>query len=234
MAVTDDAERRVPEPAMMRWARDHWWVMIIVGLGWLIIGWVVLRADATSLATVGYLIGGVLIVAGANEIGLAGMVEGGWKFLHYGMAFLFLLGGLWAFFRPIGTFFALASVLGLILVFYGTFDIARAVATRDENPYWWLGLIGGVLLLLLAFWVSSSDRVFNLAARASLILFWVAFMAFVRGFSSIMLAFTLKHSGEIAAAPRAPVAAGAGAPTVPAEERRAPAEAGATGTAPRV
>ena len=85
----------------------------------------------------------------------------------------FLLGGLWAFIRPINTFFAFVSVLGLVLFLQGAFEIVRGVSSRDENPYWWLSLVSGMLLVLLAFWVSASDRVFQLHARAYLILFWV-------------------------------------------------------------
>ena len=76
-----------------------------------------------------------------------------------------MLGGLWGFIRPVNTFFALASVLGLILIFYGAFEIIQGVASRAVNPYWWVKLITGILLILLAFWVSGSDRVYALAQR---------------------------------------------------------------------
>jgi hypothetical protein len=46
-------------------------------------------------------------------------------------------------------------------------------------------LITGILLILLAFWVSGSDRVYALAQRTYLILFWVGFLALFRGFSQI-------------------------------------------------
>jgi uncharacterized membrane protein HdeD (DUF308 family) len=68
------------------------------------------------------------------------------------------------------------------------------------NPYWWLNLITGILLVLLAFWVSGSDRVYVLAQRTALILFWVGFFALFRGFSQIMLAFGVRHAGQEAAA----------------------------------
>ena len=100
----------------------------------------------------------------------------------------------------VNTFFALASVLGLILVFYGSFEIIQGVASRAANPYWWLKLITGILLILLAFWVSGSDRVYALAQRTYLILFWVGFLALFRGFSQIMLAFIVRHAGQEAAA----------------------------------
>ena len=73
----------------------------------------------------GVLLGVVFLVAGINEVGMAALAPGGWKVWHYIMAGIFLLGGLWGFIRPVNTFFALASVLGLILVFYGAFEIVR-------------------------------------------------------------------------------------------------------------
>ena len=181
-------------------AARSWWVFLVAGIAWLLVAWIVLRFDTTSVATVGILLGVVFIGAGINELGLATMLSGGWKVWHYIMAVIFLLGGLWGFLEPIDTFFALASVLGLILIFYGSFEIARSVAFRDTNPYWWLGLISGILLLLLAFWVSGSDRVYALAQRTYLILFWVGFFALIRGFSEIMMAFGIRHAGKVASA----------------------------------
>jgi uncharacterized membrane protein HdeD (DUF308 family) len=168
----------------------------------LLIAWIVLRLNSTSIAAVGVLLGVVFLIAGINEVGMASLAPGGWKVWHYVMAVIFLLGGLWGFIRPVGTFFALASVLGLILVFYGNFEIIQGVASRAVNPYWWLKLITGILLILLAFWVSGSDRVYALAQRTYLILFWVGFLALFRGFSQIMLAFTIRHAGHEAAGHR--------------------------------
>jgi len=185
----------------------YWWVLLISGIAWLVVAWLVLRANITSLTTVGILLGILFIAAGINEVIFAGIaVGGGWKFLHYAIAVIFLLGGLWAFIRPVNTFFALASVLGLILVFYGAFEIVRSIASRDENRYWWLGLISGILLVLLAFWVSSSDRTYNLANRTFLILFFVGFMALIRGFTQIILAFSVRRVHRDLEAETAPAA----------------------------
>ena len=188
------------ERMVVREGARYWWVYLLTGIAWLIIAWVVLRMDTTSVSTVGVLLGIVFLVAAVNEVAFASLVSGGWKVWHYVMAFIFLLGGLWGLFEPVNTFFALASVLGLILIFYGTFEIARSVASRDINPYWWLGLLTGILIILLAFWVSGSDRVYALAQRSFLILFWVGFFALFRGFSQIMLAFGIRRAGEDAAA----------------------------------
>jgi uncharacterized membrane protein HdeD (DUF308 family) len=50
-------------------------------------------------------------------------------------------------------------------------------------------MIGGVLEILLGFWVSQQE----FPARALLLLIWVGFFALFRGFSDILLAFEV-HS----------------------------------------
>jgi uncharacterized membrane protein HdeD (DUF308 family) len=188
------------ERMIMREGARYWWLFLVSGILWLLIAWLVLRLNATSITTVGVLLGVVFLLAAINEVGMATLAPGGWKVWHYILAVIFFLGALWGFIRPVNTFFALASVLGLILVFYGAFEIIQGVASRAVNPLWWLQLITGILLILLAFWVSGSDRVYALAQRTYLILFWVGFLALFRGFSQIMLAFAVRHEGQEAAA----------------------------------
>jgi uncharacterized membrane protein HdeD (DUF308 family) len=187
------------ERMIVKEATRYWWVFLVSGVVWLLIAWLVLRLNSTSITTVGVLLGVVFLLAGINEVGVATLSTGGWKIWHYILAVIFFLGALYGFIRPVNTFFALASVLGLILFLYGAFDIIQAIASRAVNPYWWLGLITGVLLVLLAFWVSGSDRVYALGRRTYLILFWVGFMALFRGISQIFMAFTVRHAGHEAA-----------------------------------
>ena len=183
---------------IVREGARYWWVFLLTGIAWLLIAWLVLRMDITSIAAVGVLLGVVFFVASVNEVGLGSLMSGGWKILHYVMALIFFIGGLWSLVRPVDSFFALASVLGLILIFYGTFEIARAFSSREVNPYWWIGLVTGILLLLLAFWVSGSDRVYALAQRTYLILFWVGFFALFKGITQIVNAFGIRHAGKVA------------------------------------
>jgi uncharacterized membrane protein HdeD (DUF308 family) len=147
------------ERMITREAARYWWVFLVTGILWLLIAWMVLRLNASSIATVGVLLGVVFLFAAINEVGVAAMTPGGWKVWHYILAAIFFLGGLYGFFRPVNTFFALASVLGLILVFYGAFDIVQGVASRGVNPYWWVNLITGILLILLAFWHGAEARI---------------------------------------------------------------------------
>jgi uncharacterized membrane protein HdeD (DUF308 family) len=188
------------ERMVVREAARYWWVFLLLGLAWFLLAWLVLRLNTTSIATVGVLLGVVFLFAAINDLGVAAVASGGWKVWYYVMAAIFFLGALYGFFRPVNTFFALASVLGLILILYGTFEIIQGIASREVNPYWWLNLVTGILLILLAFWVSGSDRVYALAQRTYLILFWVGFLALFRGIEQIFLAFTVRRAGRDAAA----------------------------------
>jgi len=181
---------------LKRGADRWWWAPLVIGVLWFVIAWLVLRANYTSLATVGVLVGVVFLVSAVGESALAWLTPGGWAAVHVILAVVFVLGALWSFVRPINTFFALVSVLGLLLFLQGAFYIARAVAMRDVSPYWGLTLGSGILIAVLGIWVSASDRVWTLSNRAAFILLWVGFMAIFRGVSDIVLAFELRRVGR--------------------------------------
>jgi uncharacterized membrane protein HdeD (DUF308 family) len=164
-----------------------WWLMLITGIAWLIISWVVLRFQLTSITTVGVLIGVVFLGSMFNEFLLAS-VRVGWRWAHVLLGILFLFGAIWSFANPINAFWALASVIGLLFVLYGAFDIISSVAAREISGTWWLGLVAGILLIFLGFW--ASQQMFP--ARAELLLLYVGFFALFRGISEIVLAFELR------------------------------------------
>jgi uncharacterized membrane protein HdeD (DUF308 family) len=169
-----------------------WWMFLLSGIFWLLFALVVLRFDTTSLAAVGALLGAFLLIAGINEFLTVGLRDVGWKALHVLMGIFFVAGGIWAFVRPIGAFWELASILGLLLMLKGSFDIIGSVVSRETNVLWWLGLVVGILEVLLAFWVSQQF----FAPRAALIIVWVGFSSLFRGISEIALAFEIRGMGK--------------------------------------
>ena len=172
-----------------------WWLFLITGIAWLIIALIVLRFDSTSLAAVGALLGVVFLIAGLNEFMIA-VVRESWKWAHVALGILFVIGGITAFFEPYNAFWALASILGFLLVLKGSLDIIVSTMTRDANELWGLGLAIGILEVLLGFWASQQF----FPARAALILIWVGFVAMFRGFSEIVLAFQIRRLNKAAAA----------------------------------
>ena len=60
----------------------------------------------------------VFLAAMASEFFIAS-VRLGWRWAHVLMGIIFLAAAIWAFVNPIGTFWALASVIGLLLILGG-------------------------------------------------------------------------------------------------------------------
>jgi hypothetical protein len=164
-----------------------WWLMLVTGIAWLVISVMVLRFRLSSVTTVGVLIGVLFLLAMFNEFLLAS-VRAGWRWAHVLLGALFAVGAVWAFANPVDAFWALASVLGLLLIFRGTLDLISSVMVRDVNSTWWLGLVAGILEILLGFW--ASQQMFP--ARAALLLLWIGFFALFRGISEIVVAFELR------------------------------------------
>ena len=74
------------ERLIVREGARYWWLFLVSGILWLLIAWMVLRLNSTSIATVGVLLGVVFLLAGINEVGMAALAPGGWKVWHYIMA----------------------------------------------------------------------------------------------------------------------------------------------------
>ncbi len=161
-----------------------WWMFLITGIGWLVIALIVLRFRLASVVTVGVLMGVVFLAGWLSEL-LIASIRSRWRWVHVGMAILFLFAACWSFASPFGAFWALAAIFGLLLIFRGSLDLVTSISSRETHPVWWLGMIAGVLEILLGFWVSQQE----FPARALLLLIWVGFFALFRGFSDILLAF---------------------------------------------
>ena len=103
-----------------------WWLLLITGLGWSVVGLILLRFNYTSVHAISLLFGFVGIAAGVT-----------------------------AFVHPGDTFLALAAIFSFFLLFAGTFDIIQSIAARNEVGAWWLQLIGGIVEVVLAFWAAG-------------------------------------------------------------------------------
>ena len=164
-----------------------WWLLLVTGIAWLIISLVVLRFNTTSITTVGVLLGVIFLMAMLNEFLLAS-IRAGWRWAHILLGVLFALGAIWSFANPLNAFWAIASVLGLLLILRGSLDIISSVMVREISGTWWLGLVAGILEILLGFW--ASQQLFP--ARAALILIWVGFFALFGGIYEIVIAFEIR------------------------------------------
>ena len=172
-----------------------WWLFLVTGIGWTLVGLIVLRFDYTSVSAISILFGCVAIAAGVLEIGVLILAEGWWKLLYGFLSVVFIAAGIIAFIHPGNTFVALAAVVSFFLVFAGTFDIIISISTRHEIEVWWLQLIGGIIEVALGFWAAG-----YYGRSAVLLIAWVAAYTLIRGVRDIVLAFRvreLQHSDAV-------------------------------------
>lgn len=175
------------EREISRDAAGWWWLFLITGISWLVFSLIVFRFDITSVGSIGILFGVVAISAGVNELMALAVSTTGWKIVHGLLGIAFVVVGIFAFIEPGGAFVALASVIGFFFLFKGIFDVAVAIATRDEFELWWLQLIAGLAEIGLAFWVAGSFR-----ESALLLLVYVGLVALSKGITELIIAFKLK------------------------------------------
>ena len=169
-------------------ALPPWWLFLITGVGWSVVGLILLRFDYTSVHAISLLFGFVAIAAGVLEVFMVFMVRGWWKLLNGVLAVAFLAAGVVAFVHPGDTFVALAAVFSFFLLFAGTFDIIMSIASRKEVGAWWLQLIGGIIEVALAFWAAG-----YYGRSAVLLIAWVAAFALIRGVRDFVFAFRVRE-----------------------------------------
>ncbi len=183
-----EASASDPQVAAVDSAGKHlWWFPLIMGIAWIVIALVILQFDQASVNTVGIIIGAMFLATGLQQLILAWASDRmKWFFALFGV--LFLIAGVISLISPENTFAALADILGFLFLLVGVFWIIQAFTERVLNPLWWLGLIGGILMVILGFWTSGQFFIH----KAYVLLAFAGIWALMQGVRDIIIAFTLR------------------------------------------
>jgi uncharacterized membrane protein HdeD (DUF308 family) len=166
-----------------------WWAYLLAGIAWVIISVIILRFNIASVATIGLLLGALFLLSAVEEFVIAA-VRPTWGWAHALLGILFTGATIWSFLTPYGAFWALASVLGIMLVVVGTIHIITAINSKAFNDAWWFGVIGGLLEVFIGFWVSAQ----SFRAQAFFLIIWAGLLALFRGIFEIVLAFEMRSA----------------------------------------
>ena len=179
------------ERELARW----WWAWLVSGSLWILASVVILQFRQGSVSLVGIIIGVMFLVAGFEEFVVAAITDG-WKWLRIIFGILLIAGGIFGLFNPVGTFLAIADMLGFLFVLVGIFWVMEAFLTREANPLWWLGLIAGFMMMALGFWAGGQF----LFSKAYTLLIFAGIWALMHGITDIIKAFTIKRADSTVAA----------------------------------
>jgi uncharacterized membrane protein HdeD (DUF308 family) len=154
-------------------ARPHgrlWWLWLIAGIAWVFVSLVVLQFDSASVTTIGIIFGCMFVFSGAQQLVLATIADR-----------LRWLAGL-------------ADILGFLFLTVGIWWIVQAFVEQGENPIWWLGLVSGILMCVLAFWTAGQF----FFEKAYTLLVFAGIWALIHGVSDIIRAFRLRMGNDLA------------------------------------
>jgi len=168
-----------------------WWMWLLAGISWGVISLVILQFDAASITTVGVLVGAMFTFAAAENFALVsvpGAVR--WVSALFGVAFL--IAAVICFISPENTFVALADTLGFLFLLVGLWWMVRAFLERAINPLWWLGLISGILMTILAFWTGGQFFI----EKAYVLLVFAGIWALMESVTDIVRAFVLLRAHQ--------------------------------------
>jgi uncharacterized membrane protein HdeD (DUF308 family) len=182
-----DAVNPALRPVLDQLAR-FWWVELLLGVFWVIIALVVLKFNQASVVTVGVLTGIMFLIFAAEEFVLAALSRGAMRWLWVFFGVLLGAAGIVSLIHPRNTFAGFADILGFVFLLIGVIWLVQAFAERGFNPLWWLGLISGIIMVGLAFWVSGQ---FFLTKAYTLLVF-AGIWALVKGSTDIVRAFQLR------------------------------------------
>jgi uncharacterized membrane protein HdeD (DUF308 family) len=164
-----------------------WWLRLIVGIGWCVAALVILQFNDASAKTVGVIVGIMFLVSGCQEFVLVAL-GGRERWLGYTIGVLFVIAGLVALLNPEDTFAGIADILGFLFLAVGLVWTIEAFLVRPENSLWWIGLIAGLVMILMAFWTSGQ----LLIQKTYVLLVFAGVWALMQGVLEIVRAFALR------------------------------------------
>ena len=171
-------------------ARDvsgFWWLWLVVGTAWVVASLVILQFDKASITTISIILGIMFVSAGFQQLMLAAIADRlRWLWALFGV--LFLVCGVICFIDPKSTFAGLADILGFLFLTIGVWWTIRAFVEKEVNPFWWLSLISGILMIVLAFWTSGQFFL----QRAYTLLVFAGIWAMMQGISDLVRAFQVR------------------------------------------
>ena len=168
-----------------------WWMWIVFGILWTVAALVILQENdpGVAKATVGLIIGIMFLVTAFQNLVIASLIEGGVKWLFGIFGVVFIAAGIVALANPQETFRAIADVLGFLFLIVGVFWIIEAFAMREGNELWWMGLVAGILMVVLAF-ITSGQLFWE---KQQLLLLFAGIWALMAGITDFVRAWQIKQ-----------------------------------------
>jgi uncharacterized membrane protein HdeD (DUF308 family) len=183
--LSPDEERAVAQAYA-----STWWLFLIAGILWLVLGFIILSLRPASISVCAILIAVAFWLGALTQFALASVVEGGWRVLTIVLGVLAIGAGIAAIVWSKPTLVVLSVLVAWYLLIRGIFDVCIAL-THTHVRGWWMPLIVGIIGIFLGAWaIGNPDR--SVLLLVSIIGIWAIF----KGAADLVASFEyrkLKH-----------------------------------------
>jgi uncharacterized membrane protein HdeD (DUF308 family) len=153
ISLTPEEER-----AVARAYAGTWWVFLVGGILWLLLGFFILSLRPGSITACAIIIAIAFWLGALTQFALAVVVTGGWRVLTIVVGIFAVGAGIAAIAWPGPTLVVLSVFVAWYLLIRGIFDCAIALSHTHVHG-WWIGLIGGIVGIGLGAWaIGNPDR----------------------------------------------------------------------------
>ncbi|HXY92791.1 MAG TPA: DUF308 domain-containing protein [Acidimicrobiia bacterium] len=185
----------VDEDEVAKAYADKWWLFLVSGILWLLLGFVVLSLRPVSISVCVILIAVAFWLGAMTLFALAMVTSGGWRVLTIVAGILAIAAGVAAIVWPGPTIVVISIFVAWYLLIRGIFDVAISLSHTHVHG-WWMMLIAGIIGIGLGAWaVGNPDR--SVLLLVSIIGIWSIF----KGAADLVAAFSYRSmKKELAAA----------------------------------
>ena len=129
---------------------SHWWLFLVRGILAILLALAALAFPGAALLSIAILFGAYAFVDGIVAIWTATRIQHSdnrWGWLLF-EGIVGILAGVFTFFYPIATVFALAFLLGAWAIVSGILAIGSAFDARRHVPHEWLWVLSGIVSVI--------------------------------------------------------------------------------------
>ena len=180
----------IDEDEVTRAYAKSWWLFLVSGILWLLLGFIVLSLRPASISVLVILIAVAFWLGAMTLFMLAAVTSGGWRVLTIIGGIVAVGAGIAAIVWPGPTLVVISVFVAWYLLIRGLFDVVIALSQTHVRG-WWMPLVAGIIAIALGAWaIGNPDR--SVLLLVSIIGIWSIF----KGVADLMASFEYRRLGK--------------------------------------
>jgi uncharacterized membrane protein HdeD (DUF308 family) len=170
----------------------YWWLLLLGGIGYVVLGGLVMQYPLQAILGATYYIAFSLLFIGVTQtiFGMMGDKD------HRGSGFTLVMGvvdillAIYLLSNPIASAATFVLLIGFWILFKGVVETINAFELKKlHNKQWWLSLLSGLALIVVGWMVAG-----NPVSGGTIAIFYLSISFYIKGFTLISSSFIMKRN----------------------------------------